>query len=263
MLSGESPPADESAQADFGSRGNLAAERRIYAGFAVALACLVLVGAMSYRSVLGATASALWVDHTHTVLSRLDKLLSVVTDAETAERGYVITGDAGYLEPYRGSLQGSEAIQRQLAELTADNPVQQQRLRVLRGLVGERLAQLETGIELRRTQGFEAAQREILRGLGRRMQEQILDFIDEMMLTEQRLLDERQLKSQRSALFTESMTWGGGALATVIVGLAALAIRRDLMGRERAERGLRQAKEELELRVRQRTAELTCTRMTP
>jgi signal transduction histidine kinase/CHASE3 domain sensor protein/FixJ family two-component response regulator len=227
-------------------------------GFAVALVCLVLVVAMSYLSVLGSNDSARWVDHTHTVLSGLDKLLSVVTDGETAERGYVITDDESYLERFRQSRQRSDETQRQLAELTADNRVQQQRLRALRALVGERLTQFELVIELRRTQGFEAAQREILKGLGKRMQEQIRGLIDEMILTEQRLLDERQRTTHRSTLLTESVTWGGGVLAVGIVALAALAIRRDLMGRERAERGLRQAKDELELRVRQRTAELAC-----
>jgi len=231
-------------------------ERRIYLGFAVALVCMVLVVAMSYLSALGSNESVRWVDHTHTVLSRLDQLLSVVTDAETAERGYVITGDESYLEPYRQSLQRSKEIQRQLAVLTADNPVQQQRLQALRAVVRERLVQFEVVMKLRRTQGFEAAQREILKGLGKRMHQQIRGLIDEMMLTEQRLLDERQGRAHRGALLTESVTWGGGILAVAIVALAALAIRRDLMGRERAEGGLRQARDELELRVRQRTAEL-------
>ena len=71
----------------------MSTRRKVYVGFAVALVCLVLVGAISYLSVLGLNDSARWVDHTRTVLSRLDRLLSVVTDAETAERGYASTDE--------------------------------------------------------------------------------------------------------------------------------------------------------------------------
>jgi signal transduction histidine kinase/PAS domain-containing protein/ActR/RegA family two-component response regulator len=242
---------------DPGSASTLSAtERRINAGFAVALACLLSVAFTSYLSDRGLTQSIGWVEHTHEVLRSLDRLLSVVTDAETAERAYVISGEQDYLESYRQSLQASEQTQRHLAELTADNPTEQHRLDTLRNLVRERIGQFETVLELRRIQGFEAAQREILKGLGKRMHEQIRRVIDDMIRTEQLLLAERQRQARRSTLINQWVTWGGGGLAFAFVGLAAFAIRRDFVGRERAERGLRQAKEELELRVRQRTVEL-------
>jgi len=231
-------------------------QRKVNVGFAVAMACLGLVGLTSYFSVEGLRDSLRSVAHTHEVLDSLENLLSIVTDAETAERGYVISGDVGYLEPYRHSLQTIDGVERRLTALTVDDATQQQRLRSLRALVGERLEQFNLVLELRRTQGFEAAQREILKGLGRRMHEQIRGVIDAMTATEQHLLEGRQQQARRSTVINQSVTWGGGLLALVFLILAAFAIQRDLIGRERAERALRQARDELELRIRERTVEL-------
>ena len=256
MITADIPPASQSYKSSSAERSQSSTTRKVHTGFAVALACLVLVGMAANLSVKGLNDSARWVEHTHEVLSRLEKLLSVVTDAETAERAYVITADRDYLQAYQQSLQAAQALEQQLIDLTADNPMQQQRLRSLHARVGERLAQLKAVLDLRQTQGFEAAQQEILKGLGKRKHAEIRAAIDEVIESEQQLLGERQARAHRSSLLTQSVTWGGGALGFVFVGVAGFVIRRDLIGRERAERELRRARDELELRVRQRTAEL-------
>ena len=73
---------------------------KIASGFGLALAVLLVVGAVSYDSTTKLSSSADWVRHTHEVLAGLDELLSAMKDAETGERGYVITGESPYLEPY-------------------------------------------------------------------------------------------------------------------------------------------------------------------
>src|ERR1700739_2156609 len=103
-------------------------QRKIRFGFAFALTCLVIVGIISYLSVVRLNEHTGWVKHTQEVLGSLDSLLAAVTDSETAERGFVITGDDAYLDPYR---QGSEVVAfrlKRLRELTAENPVQRERV---------------------------------------------------------------------------------------------------------------------------------------
>src|SRR5580700_4905467 len=73
---------------------------KIASGFGLALAVLLVVGAASYDSTTKLSSSADWVRHTHLVLTDLDELLSAMKDAETGQRGYVITGESPYLEPY-------------------------------------------------------------------------------------------------------------------------------------------------------------------
>jgi PAS domain S-box-containing protein len=231
-------------------------ERKVRLGFGFALICLAAIGVVSYLSVSRSDENAAWVEHTHEVLDSLELLLAAATDSETAERGYVITGDDSYLEPYRLAAKTVDAQAKHLRKLTADNPVQQQRLDSVIPLVTERLANLRTVVELRKDEGFAPAQAEILTGKGKQFHDQIRRLIGQMEDTERSLLTERERQANRSSTLARLVIVGGGLLAFGIVGVALFVIRRDFAGRMRAERALREAKDQLELRVRQRTAEL-------
>src|SRR5437879_11623756 len=95
-------------------------EWKVRVGFGFALACLGVVGVVSYLSVVRLNENAARVEHTHEVLSRLESLLSAVTNCESAGRGYVITGDEGYLEPYQQSAEIVNVQARRLRELSVD-----------------------------------------------------------------------------------------------------------------------------------------------
>ena len=208
-------------------------------------------------SVVRLNAHTAWVKHTQEVLISLELLLAAVTDSETAERGYVITGDVGYLDPYRHSSEVVALRLRQLRELTADNAVQRERIDRMEPLVADRISNLRNVIELRKTQGFAAAQNEILAGKGKRFNDRIRTLIDEMRGTEEALLAVREREAAESSNLTRAMIVGGGLLAFALVGFALAAIRRDFAGRARAERALREANSRLEMRVQERTAELS------
>jgi PAS domain S-box-containing protein len=231
-------------------------ERKIRVGFAVALACLGVIGVVSYLNVARLNTDTVWIERTHEVLDRLESLIAAATDSETAERGYVITGDESYLEPYQRSAQIVVTSATQLRRLTADNPVQQPRVAFLALLTTERLANLRKVIELRRDEGFAAAQTEILTGKGKRFHDQVRLLVDQMKATETSLLRERKRSAESSVSVAQGVILGGGILAGGIVLLALLAVRRDFTGRTRAERALREAHDHLELRVQGRTVEL-------
>lgn len=231
-------------------------ERKVRFGFFLALICLAVVGVVSYLSVVRLNEDAARVEHTHEVLGSLELLLAAATDSETAERGYVITADEGYLDPYRQAAAVVEGETRHLRELTADNRSQQQRLDAVAALVADRLANLRAVVELRKTDGFAAAQREILTGKGKQFHDRIRQLIAQMEDNETSLLKEREQRTARSSSIARAVIIGGGLLGCGIVALALLVVRRDFAGRVRAERALREANDRLELRVRQRTAQL-------
>src|SRR5713101_3192165 len=105
--------------------------RKIGSGFGLALVVLVIVGAVAYDSTTKLIDSAEWVRHTHEVLNGADNTLSSLKDAETGQRGYLITGEESYLEPYQGSRELVDQELKRLRELTSDNPVHQPRLNPL------------------------------------------------------------------------------------------------------------------------------------
>jgi PAS domain S-box-containing protein len=231
-------------------------QRKVQGGFAFALLCLCAVGLVSYLSLERLSENAGWVAHTQQVLNGLESLLAAATDSETAERGYVITGDESYLEPYQRSAQLIDVDGARLRQLTSDNPTQQLRLNSVMALANDRLANLRSVIDLRRNQGFEAAKNEILTGKGKQFHDRVRALVDEMALTETSLLSVRERSAHRSTMLARWVILGGALFAGAIVAAALLAIRRDFAGRARAERALHEANDELELRVEQRTVQL-------
>jgi len=101
-------------------------------------------------------------------MGNLADLLSDLQDAETGQRGYIITGVENYLEPYKAGIAQVEMHRKSLVTLTADNPNQQRRLADLEPLIRARLALLQQSIDARRTKTFEAAQAIVMSGEGKR-----------------------------------------------------------------------------------------------
>src|SRR5580693_1186687 len=104
---------------------NLTVGKRLVAGFGLAALTLLLMALVSYRNANLLIDTEHWVGHTHQVRAELADLLSELKDAETGQRGYIITGDESYLEPYKSALTGLKTTVADLKTLTSDNPDQQ------------------------------------------------------------------------------------------------------------------------------------------
>ncbi|MCP3944772.1 MAG: diguanylate cyclase [Desulfobacteraceae bacterium] len=89
-----------------------------------------------------------WVNHTHQVINETEQLLSTMTDAETGQRGYLLTGDLSYLEPYYTGLIAAENHFKVLFKLTSDNPVQQKRLTKVKEFIQKKFEELNHTIEV-------------------------------------------------------------------------------------------------------------------
>ena len=77
--------------------------KKIVAGFALAFVLMAMIGAVAYRSINTLAHTSQMVAHTHIVLQRIADVLNVLQDAEIGGRGYIITGDERFLEPYQQS----------------------------------------------------------------------------------------------------------------------------------------------------------------
>ena len=233
------------------------AERKTQAGFALALACVLLITVVAFLSLEQLTRDAGWVAHSVAVRTELQRLAAELTAAESSERDFLLTADRADLDGYRRDVGAARHAYGALKLLTADNALEQRRLRRLAPLIDVRLAGLTRLIDVRQTQGFAAAQAQAVRARTHRgTDEQIADILDRMGATEGNLFAQRQVQTRRRTLITEETLAGGGLLAFLVVGLALVTIRRDFAGRRRAEAALRELNRELESRVAQRTAEL-------
>ena len=165
-------------------------------GFAMSVALLTTIGLISYQSTNKLIETSRREKHTYQVLSQLEELSSQVTNAETGQRGYIITGEQRYLEPLQAAIQVLQPKVKELRRLTADNPNQQRQLDILELLINKKLAELQQTIELRQNQGFEAAQKLIRTGEGKELMAEIRKAIQAMQIEEDTLLKQRSRKAQ-------------------------------------------------------------------
>ena len=195
-------------------------------GFALAGVLLVAVGAVAYRQMLRLEEARELATHTLLVREEIEILLSLVKDAETGQRGYLLTGEASYLEPYENAIRLLPTHTARLRTLTADNPGQQSQLLRLDGLIGAKLSEIATTIRARDTEGPAAASRIVRTDVGMRTMDSIRALLSVMRDEESRLYAAREIQMQRAARMATAVNIAGLVVAFVLVlGATVLTIR--------------------------------------
>jgi PAS domain S-box-containing protein len=165
------------------------------------------------------------VDHTQQVLTAIDRIMLHAADAESGERGFLLTEDSGYLVPYSRAVDSIRRRVSDLQRLTADNPDQQRRLKILQDQIEARLARLTHQIDLVSSGHAEAAVKDVREGEGQVLMDSVRATAADMTAEEQGLLLSRRAEEHTSfrrgiriALF---LTMFGGV--SVLVGGGATA----------------------------------------
>jgi len=211
---------------------NLTFGKRLVAGFGLAGLVLVVITIVAYHSTSILIDNDHRVTHSYQVRMALADLLSTLQDAETGQRGYLLANDDAYLDPYQSALRQIEAVYGSLHALTADDPRQQQRLAAVRPLIDAKLAELKQTIEVRRTQGLDAALKVLLTNVGKNDMDHIRAQLSEADRDEADLLRLRAEDSAASAsLAMQILLWGGilGAFAAgAISWLITISLRQQI-----------------------------------
>jgi CHASE3 domain sensor protein len=200
--------------------------RKLGAGFVSAGLALIVVGTFAYRSASKLIEDQSWVAHSHEVRRGISELLGHLTEAETGQRGYIITGQDAFLDPYRAGTAAIEKTYGELQGLTSDNPDQRRRVDALRPLIDDKLATMRRALD-QRPAGFEGAAATVTDGGGQRMQE-IRAIVADMDAEEVRLLTRRQADAASSAVLTQAVSLWGSLGALAVIGLFGWLITRSL-----------------------------------
>ncbi len=204
--------------------------RLLTVSFVLAVCGLLIVGGGSYRQIHSQVRDRAAVVRTEQVLNQVNGVLGLLTDAETGQRGFVITGQESYLAPYARSAPAIQADLGALNGLTADNARQQADLQQLRGPVADKLAELAETISLRRSKGFGAAQAVVLTDRGARDMSTIRQLLGQMSTEQTRLLQQRLSASAASEARVERLILWGSIVGALLVGLVALLATRAILG---------------------------------
>ncbi|MFP2957666.1 CHASE3 domain-containing protein [Myxococcus sp. 1LA] len=202
-----------------------------FAGFVVAALAVLLIAILSYQSLQTRSDTAEMVRHTMEVVERLKTLLSTMKDAETSQRGFLLTSEDSYLEPYSNANRLLPTQLAQLETLLGDNELQTRRLVTLNALIAEKLAEMRRTVELKQTGQPDAALALVRTNEGIELMDRIRTLAEQMETEERRLLELRNADFQRAATTSLTVTWLGSALLLVLIVIAAYMTSREFRAR--------------------------------
>ena len=202
--------------------------KKIALGFAVSSLLLLTIGVGAYRSTMSLMTTSLHVAHTHLVLEHIVHLLGLMKDAETGQRGFVITGQDSFLEPYAAAATAIPVALRELRELTADDPSSQSRLDAVEPLVAAKMAELKHAIDARRGGGFDAALKVVLSGEGKRYMDELRSQFDKMDIGERDVLRQRSEDVSATSNAARTTIVLGTVLSLIFVCIVGVVLTRSL-----------------------------------
>lgn len=213
-------------------------ERQVLAGFALAIVVLAIVGAGLYRATLGFISTSAAVNRSEQALTALESIYSLLNEAESRQRVYLLLGDETELVPRHAAVARAHALVTELDALLVDVPALRARLPELQRRVELRLSLLDAVLEARRSGGFEAGQRQLAASPGRLEMDALHTLIVQMQDEVRSHRGARQQTAQQGARRTLAML---GLLFLLAVGaLTALyaRIRREAQERRESEERL-------------------------
>jgi two-component system, sensor histidine kinase and response regulator len=208
---------------------------RLLLAFAVAFILVAAIVAVSLRSSSDSVEAARLVAHTHQVVSTLQQILASVESAETAQRGYVITGRPEYASESDNARPDIARGLDTLGRLAGDNAIQTQRVALLRLAVDAKLRWVDRVIVARREGGLAAAQPLVTTGEGRDLMNRVRGIIETMEAHENELLVRRRAASAAQTRRARVLLVAGAVTDfLLLVGLFVVVVRDQRLTRELA-----------------------------
>ena len=185
---------------------NLSARNLVILGMTVTTLLLVLVGGLQWRSGNDFRTSGEWTVHTRTVLLDLESLLTCMLDAETSQRGYLLTHKEGYLDPYQHSLSSIHDQIQTLQLLTSYNPKEKIDLDRLEVLIKTKFDEMAQTIALEKADNHASALQILDSGYSKSTMDEIRSTVRKMQESETSLLHLRDEDYQRNSQINSELS---------------------------------------------------------
>ena len=187
---------------------------------------LLLIAGLTWTQINATRAARIWSQHTDEVLSAIQSLDLAAHDAETGQRGFLLTGDDDYLVPYEQALGRVTFLEGDLQRLTADNTVEQDRLRQLSPVLQRKLEELAQTVQLRRDGDTGGAMRIMLTKSGLRYMQRISSILGQMTTEERGLLQDRLASADQHGMRFRMLLLAGIVLALLALMWGARMLNR-------------------------------------
>ncbi|WAC14533.1 response regulator [Dyadobacter pollutisoli] len=199
--------------------------------FSFSILLLIFSMLASYYSTQKLINNSELVNHTNKVLIEAESIISHMKDAETGQRGFLLTNDLTYLDPYRGAYESTSASYNNLAEMTIDNPVQQKNLREVKALYEAKFGQMQLIIDMaKKDPNFSAdtgsRDREMARG--KKVMDDLRLAVDRIKAEEDKILEKRLEEQLVYINYTPVLLVIAALISIMITVFAYMRIRNDM-----------------------------------
>lgn len=215
-------------------------------GLGLSLLILFITSMASYLSIKSLIKSGDMVAHSNETITRLEEIISTLKDAETGQRGYLLTGDKDFLEPYSGAKQHALALLDDFGTETQDNDFQQKNVKKLREIIQGRLEILENTVDIK-SRGGTVGVTELING--KTYMDASRKLVKVMEAEERRLLSSRTANMNRLSGYTPSLIIIAAFLAILITIFFYRKVSLDFNERVKLQKELEEKNEEIDKRI--------------
>ena len=221
-------------------------QRNLLAGFGVSLLLLIVTSIASYISINNLLSSVTEVQRTDKIIKTIENTLSILKDAETGQRGFLLTGKEKFLEPYNGAYDNAISQLETVKRLTLDNATQQKACDDLQQVIMQRLKLLQALIDLKK-QGVVVDLGELERG--KFYMDEARRIVRSITEREEALLADRTGKLNQFAGNTPLLIVVAGLLSLLITVVFGIRINNDFIQRQLLQKELIEKDKEIAKRI--------------
>ena len=215
-------------------------KRGVMVGFIITLLVISGLGVYAYVSIRKLINASVVQSRSLLITTKAERVLATAVDLETGQRGYVITGDTNYLEPYERAIHSIDHDIETLQRATDGFPEKRVDVDELRRLANRKMKIVKSTVEAR-GKGFEQAKAQIQNGDGKRVMDSIRVLIDKIINTEVSIYDSEAASSGNRLGSIQYMFTGALVVHAVILVVLFVTINANLTRREEAARRLQRA----------------------
>lgn len=228
----------------------------IYILLIASIIMTVISAGITYRNTIEKRQATRAVIHTYKTIQSSTQLMLLLKDAETSERGYIITGDSTFLEPYREAEADLEAEIDSLSRLIRDEPRTSLHERKILGVVQRRRIELITVLNVYKNAGKESAVKRVRQKVGKAHMDTLRLLVRNLAQRERLLLARRNLALEQNTAMEDTVRFSAFAIIGLTSLVALLALRRKQKRNNRLLESLNNLNAGLEQKVAERTHQL-------
>jgi CheY-like chemotaxis protein/signal transduction histidine kinase/CHASE3 domain sensor protein len=196
-------------------------------GFILAVTAVLTIALLSYQSLQATSASSKSLTQSVEVLGQFSAVLSTLKDAETGQRGYLLTGRESYLEPFSSAKAALPGEFNTLRGLLANRPQQTKRLKELESLAAQKMDELGETVDLKRAGQTDAALAVVRTDQGKIYMDGIRAALGDLENSERQLIAQRGKDWQSAAAISLVVTLGGSGILLILIAFSAVVASRD------------------------------------